>query len=359
MLSVFILAWYPYEIKRTLSEKNIKGPVKTIFENVDNWDKRNIVVQNFNLNGKITEIRFYAPKTEKCIDSFMLELLDIPFVEIPINADYKGLDTNEFEFSHRNIYKYGTNDKISHEISFIGEDKMYSEKKYEYDRNDSLILETYYRYDSFGEVCDSSIDVSIFESEKRDNQTRTVYPVGEDELLEVKYYDQNKCIKCERKYSNDTSVLKVVEYSYGIYGKLLESNSYQVENDDTIPSRVYKYTYDKVSKLIKKYERVDYFFGELSEIRTIAYFYSNEVLSESIFNKTKIYSDSNLVKSETRTQYDKYGNSKLVEWHNVDGSGSCTYKYEYDNFGNWTNVKAYENNVVVDSAERIILYHDL
>ncbi|MEI6346417.1 MAG: hypothetical protein WCP69_00595 [Bacteroidota bacterium] len=352
IFSFVLISWYPYIPKTTLKEKGLKGPVKTIIENVSVFDERNVIVQDFNKQGQLVEIRFFRSKRLP-LDTALGNKR-----QFPIKGKFFGLDTTNLEYHYKIAYKYNSKGLLIQEIKLTNKHFVSFEEKHFYNSEDSLVKKIF--INNTENKIDSSIHEYKYFYSKNRLQKVTIYNNSDTIQNNFFYFNEkNMIVKCvstiQTQKSPDLYHLSVFEYGQN---KLLykESNWVSQSNDtmpdsDILNTTEYKYNNEN----LKTYERYVYFLGKvvLKDI-TRVYSYKKEHLK-------KIEEQNTSEKKVSITYFDNTGNcSKYIQYNLNSENKKLNYlvikiNYEYDKFKNWVYT---DMNGIKDKAIRNITYYE-
>ena len=138
-------------------------------------------------------------------------------------------------------------------------------------------------------------------------------------------------------------------FSYNVNGNIIEQQNY--DSQGICWSKII-FKYDKLGKLIEEsgYNRN----GSLDS--KAIYKYDNN--GNSLKNYFYFYEDHKIRRTST-TEFDAKGNEIKEIFYNSDGTLDYmyTYKYVYDNNGNWINKTDFLNNNIQTLIERQIIYY--
>ncbi len=322
------------DIESDLTKRGLKGPVKKITEN------KYLAVEKF---GEISpgEIIYYpdAKIVEYNKDGFKSRVYDFELWTDSSYLDYELTYTPAFKLASQTYFHNGEKDKVT---------------SYEYDEDENLIWEKDRHSDTTWQEFDESIEHIYNDSGK---------------VKEINTYDENGKLhyKCKYDYDNagrlktricynsegkqtgttvfgyhENGVLKIEEYKdaeeirlsrYDTTGNELEEMeiSLNSNHNDTVSHSTYQY--DKDNNLIKhekfykgKHKHTSHYKytdDKWHEAETVEYDFHENPLYKKI---TRYDEDEKITYREIITYLKPKG--KIKEKY--------TYKYHYDDYGNWT-----------------------
>jgi hypothetical protein len=352
-ISFLLMAWWPYTPQTSLSEKKLNGPVRTVIENVANGAMNNIVVQIFNQNGKLIEIKYFEPKMVLSEDSAYMKILNVSNYYEPLNPEYKGLDTNKFVYSNKAIFHYNTNEKIRQKITLKRDNSLLYRYKCEYDTNDSLISEAYFHYNSFGKIEDSTLRTLEYFNYSTFNQ-KVIYENADIYFIDS-YYSQNKVVKKRAYYKSDANKIWTIDYLYDEIGNLLKETNSLIKDTNSEKLKEILYVYNKNNR-IESVENLDFLGGNLFKTEKKEYFYEYDKLKKLITTEEHNLVDPGNIRKSIVFFNEKGDVVRSIIVEHMDTLTS-KFEYKYDNFGNWTSESSYKDDVFEDSIYRQIIYY--
>ena len=354
-LSILLISWYPYQTKLDKKDDNLKGSVKTVIQYARNWGDKNIIVKEYNKQGKLTEIKFYG------LSTFEDSLIAGSFPD-SINSL---LDTNKLWLLYINTYDYSTSGKLTRYKRFDVKKKkeLYNTRLY-YDDKDSLIASTEIHFNKNDSIVIDS--TNIYYTTHNRSIVKTVINSSSETVL-IKTYLLNKQGRIESsrtKDYNNPDCLEIETYVYDEQGRIrLKIKSNEKKYDfDYCESERQMITYNEHNNIIKSVFIRE---GRFDTVR-------REIIHEydTLENRTKflefIYKND-MLSSFSQSLLNKNGD--FVEWYSVEyyinknnilheNPVKENYFYIYDSIGNWVNVKRYREGELDSEDERIIKYYN-
>ncbi|MCD4723288.1 MAG: hypothetical protein K8R63_00495 [Bacteroidales bacterium] len=325
----------------TLIEKNVHGPVKTIIERGANFIDDCIVVQDYNTQGQLKEIRFFYNQMKFDTSDYneMLKVVNdtvLPFDSSFFMAqkypNYDGLDTLKMEYSHKICFNYSKTGKLLKEIGYDENNELYFLHEYYYNTKDSIKKEVSFYPDSANNLIKTS-------------QTRYKYITRNSR---IKMLEKSKSFRERKKsfyvtehilrrdtiiqsyYNNNNGQIWFISFEYGKNSKV--EKFYRIFYNDTILENT---TFLKFtdSLLIEQID-VDHYNEKINSknVKTFTYD-STGILIKSSEIDSSFLTDFN--KSST-TYFDSYSNPYMI----ITNSEDTTFiSYEYDDEKNWITRK--------------------
>lgn len=348
----------------TLEEKGMKGSVHSVTENFElhMLGAREIQFHRFDESGRLVEVRHFLPNYVVEPDSFMTQMNgEYTTTKKWINPNYKGLDTNEFVFSHSINYKYKNNGKVILN-EMLNEDGLTIWKhQYHYDVLDSLISEESFYFDTIGQIQDSSrtyyeyITTDSLLIENQTSEDSSVVSRTESVL------DKNGRVRISKSISNDSGYgpeyFRLQTYNYEDDGLLKSIKQFHVDATDTVKFYEEHRTYNSKRQLVKK-SKIRFIGGEKSTTDTQFYTYYASSAALSTWKKIKAnHMFEGRVTFEI-SEHNKYGDLIMLEIHEEGDTSVFTSRYVYDDHQNWTELIWSENGVELDTLKRLITYYE-
>lgn len=355
ILSGLLISWHPYKPNLDKIDDNLKGPVKTVIEDVWNWGDKDIVVKEYNRSGKLKEIKFYGLSTFE--DSIILG----SFADTILNLT----DTNKLHLLYKNTYEYSASKKIIKyrrinelknktdfwsELNYDINDSLVSIIEYVNNENDSIVIDStniYYNIHNTTlekTVVNNSLD-TVLEKEYFFNSQ------GKVDIIITKDYKYSDCVETERfiydEYGRISHKIKTGKPEYDfIYCDCERRIFIYNENNQIIKNEyIREAEYDTIRKeVIFEYDSL----GNIN--KEIKFNYESNTLdlfSETIFNRNKDYIDWYAV------EYFINKENILID---IPTKEKC--EYTYDSFGNWITVKRYRKGKLSSEDKRIIQYYE-
>lgn len=188
-------AWWPFVPSLSLQDKHLKGPVKTVIENVDYFSGRNIVVQHFNREGLLTEIRFFDAGSKVLHDP------EVGAYVVDKPSHYMGLDTTRMVLARVLMFSYDSASQLINEKHINNEQLVYWENTYIHFAKDSSIRINYSR-DEWGVHSDTayvSRPAHVPATSAKSKNSIRIDAKGNV----TKYYDEKKKLICLVRYRYD------------------------------------------------------------------------------------------------------------------------------------------------------------
>lgn len=348
----------------TLKEKNICGPVKTIIERGANWADECIVVQDFNTNGQLKEIRYFYDKLK--FDSieyseyikYLKSLKSVNDISVFLDSSifmipnyYDGLDTQMMRYSHKTCFEYTTSGKLKKKTGFKVNNEIYFLNEYYYDSKDSLKKELFFSTDTLNNL--TKWGETYYKYKSKDTKTRILkktqhfYPKRNQFFMIIENTLQNDTLIQKFKNINNEKIW-LTKYKYDHCHN--NENYFAIKEEDTVLVGI-KNVYFKNS-FVDSQVNCDYYNGFLERENIIKYSYDSTGI---LMNTTEIDSTFNNIHGEISiTQFDSNGNPILITENDKD---TTWITYKYDRYKNWiTSKKLYtgggnkeiiENRIIV------------
>ena len=179
--------------------------------------------------------------------------------------------------------------------------------------------------------------------------------------IENNTYDSDGSLRRRYTYKYDTNGNKIGEKSFNSDGSLLAKNTNKYDtNENRVETTCYKPDGRLRSRFASKYDTNG------NEIEWIMHIKSGSIDSKVTYkydtNGNRIerisYEDGSLF-AKTTYKYDTNGNkienNRYIFDVNLDEK--FTYKYNYDQIGNWTKRTEYKNGIAKTITERKIVYY--
>jgi hypothetical protein len=350
--SFVFISWYPYIPKTTLKEKGLKGPVKTIIENVSVWDESNVIVQDFNKQGQLVEIRFFRSKRLPLDTTFGNNR------QFPINGSFIGIDTTDLEYYYKITYKYNSKGMLIQEKKETNKKFICYEEKYFYNSEDSLDKKIYINYTD--NKIDSSFNEYKYFYSKNKLHKVTIYNNLDTIQNDFFYFNEkNVIVKCvsilQTQKSPNLYYLSVFEYGQNI--QLYKKSNWVSKSNDTIPNsdmlNTTEYVYN--SKNLKIFVRyVDFLSKDVFKDITRVYSYKKDHLK-------KIEEQNKIEKKISITYFDNNGNCSKYIQYNLNSKNEkfnnmvIRINYKYDKYKNWVYT---DMDGIKDKTIRNITYYE-
>ncbi|MBO7478383.1 MAG: hypothetical protein J6U04_10675 [Salinivirgaceae bacterium] len=315
-----------------------------MFFAVNNSNAQNLSA--YNLVGKVKEMRqyHYVPledcdycedlKNDSTLISFDSEGKELKQIEWNTGTYRKGID-NFIKAVKK--YKYDAAGKVSTIEINVDDDGFYTQKYFRDTRGYIIRIETYLRRtDEWWHQYWWRIYVALSGGD-------------EQNLLRAKDYTENEIKKeIEKSKKEDDGLVEIVyrkNNDNGTGKDISTYGCYGIDKTKTIRER--KFCDDNGWTL----KSVSYYDGkETSNITYSREFYATGTLSKS----TAIFSDG---RKEMTTYNEKGLCTLLTEYYENKKTGTTTYTYTYDNFGNWITMKITKNGKITDIYKRKISYY--
>jgi len=303
------------KIKNDLTEKNLKGKIKSLaeshydivekFGDMQKGNLQNKIVYQYNSNGKETENATYYESGSK------------PASKNTTKYDVKGnkiqLSIYDFEGTVIFNYKYDSKGNLTEESQ-----PNFSKIVYKYNEQNKLIDKSEYKKYIKGFQLESK---DIFKYDERGNQIEWASYKGDGSLYsktQYKFDSNNNLIELLYKSPDGKSDSRVTK-KYDVSGNEIEYSSYDSK-------------------------------GRLSD------------------HSSKKYNDNGTVSESYRSySYESDPNTKYTEIYRSDNNGNqieysfgtsrTTYKYEFDKLGNWLKKTEFQNDKATSVTERTIQYY--
>lgn len=350
-LSVGLMSWHPYEPKMTLKEKELRGKVALVVENVSHWGHRCIVYQKYNKKGNLDEIRYYIPRQIMIDDSV--------FGKIPesVNENYRGLDTNMFRLGYRFVYSYNQNGKLINSKGITPGDTVFWEHSFQYDSYDSLV-KIVYRYYHDGILNDSTVEKKHYEHGHGFLIMTAFHNNPDSAYSSIRLFDRDGRVKSIFYIEgfNNRREIKGETYEYKRKGNIIRREYYKTDLNckNEIIIRI---SYEKWRRnLLRREKTINYcdYYEPMNGIEeTTKYIHRRGLLKEMIVKKVK--NDSTLEHYEVC--YDKYRNYVKAIDISLSGIEVWRYTYVYDQQGNWIRSGMQGDGKSEPDMERIITYY--
>lgn len=208
-----------------------------------------------------------------------------------------------------------------------------------------LVKKTSYKYDQKKNIIETKIYKPteellfryIYQYDNARNKTESHWYDQEGNLLEHENYTYNKKgALVENKKYNDEYLKQKFIYQYK-NGRKYETTEFYKE--DTSLNKKKVSVYNKNNKIVEKYTYLPE--DVLTSIRIYSYNENNDII------KVKIHTSDGMIGFDTEES------RQQIEFETI-----YTYKYQYDEKGNWIKVIQYENKMPKKIIERHFEYYE-
>jgi hypothetical protein len=296
------------------------------------------------LKGKVQTMiftRYYALKKSSEVQKGKMISKNIYL----FNENRKEIQDTLYRPSATNVltkFQYDDSANVTDMSSFRLDGKLICRFKFKYDGNNNKTEERYYNaadsleykmiliYDSNGNLIKST-----------NHKTKE----NKDILFTAKYDNRNNEIEAVINAEDSIYGYKLIE-KYDAKGNKTEQSSYSFKGVLNYKST---FTYDSVGNITEWYT----YNADTSLDYKYAYKYNTERK-----NTEAVQTDSDGKQNKCTCNYDDHSKKTETVKYNIDGTVGLrqTFKYVYDEKGNWTSMTEYVNNVPKTITEREIKY---
>lgn len=342
------------EFPKTVKTFGLRGPVKSMMINSLHrsclTSQRLILYRLFNTDGYLTEERIYGP-----VQNWLTDSLNPNFGSMQV-SDYTGLDTNKFEFWHKDLYHYNARNKLIAHARIDEKGLFEFREEFIYDELDSLIKEVYYNYDK-GFLKDSSVTVYHFSSNSNSTIITIVYQDNDTSTVKL-LIEKGKVVK-KIFQSNDYMKSNLIfDYKFDLFNRCKDVFEYESDPNQMklVSHQSHKYWFNKLKNTIDS----SFYSGKSSSVykyRFTYYFGSDKKLKRKVridnsHISTYYYNRIGEVIKEHNTYFGNEENSNSIS--------TCIRKYKYDKYRNWLSEEKREfpeNFPKIETSNRSFEYY--
>lgn len=351
LFCVPLTAWHGHIPILTAKQGKLLGPIKRMTQIINSFGSDYIQVSHFNRQGLVDTIYTYD-----------FERLASTKRHLTTEKEYEFCfnDSNWSLLSTR-ILKYDQAMNMISDMVFVSDTLVHS-TVCEYDQNDSLVrMEEFTNYysierNTFIKLIEQKDSVTTTLSIK--NQTDTISEVvcilnRDSKLIKriTKTFDYDDCVYTE-------------SFVYDTSGRVLiwEKTGISEWEFDECKKEFKQFVFGEEGDLITSIEVINSDFGTEQSTSFLNYNQTNELESYK-----QIHSRDNIILSVSENMVDRYGNFTSgkytdyeIESHQATVRSSNfddSYMYQYDSFGNWIQMKQYEEGELEALFKRVIEYY--
>lgn len=259
---------------------------------------------------------------------------------------FEHIDATQFLYDSASYLMYNVNGDLDVSNIFFSGKFNYSEKN----SRGKIALQDSREYDSGGNIAKRTV-VNV----KQDSKTESIYKIDNGNITSIEIIQNDDFIKSfdleynslgllikKREYNSKAELNNYYTFHYNESNILIEEKYWNSYENDTAKT---EYVYDSQ--------------GNNIEIK----FY-NDPMSGDYSSFLKYDEGGNLIElkygaEREEYKYNKEGNIILESfWYNGYFNSSKSFKYTYDQYGNWTKKTEYVDEIPVYQTERTIQYYD-